>query len=186
MKNRVLTLTFIVFSLITGCSQRSARVMPGEPALADFDRRIKAYAALRDEMEKGNAQLAETKSPSDIAAAEKALALKMQSARKTAKRGDIFTPEIEQRFRALLNPELKGTQGRNTRGIIFDEAPTRFAFKVNSAYPKEEPLGTVPPNILQTLPPLPEGIEYRFISTHLILRDSRANLIIDFIPGAIA
>jgi hypothetical protein len=155
-------------------------------AFADFDNRVKAYTALRDQMESGSAQLNTTTNAERVAAAEKELAQKISTARKTAKRGDIFTPEIEEKFRLVLNPEMKGTRGRNTRGIIFDEGPAGFSFKVNGAYPKDQPLGTVPPNILESLPRLPEDIEYRFIGKHLILRDARANLIIDFIPAAIA
>ena len=58
-------------------------------------------------------------------------------------------------------------------------------FKVNGPYPDEEPLSTVPPNVLASLPELPEDIEYRFVGKHLILRDARANLIIDYIANAI-
>jgi len=156
-------------------------------AMPDFDSRIKAYAALRDGLEKGDAALDETSKPEQIVAAQQALAAKIQAARATAKRGDIFTPEIQARFKRLLNPEMKGVGGQNTRGIIKDEGPGRggFPLAVNLAYPKNQPLGTVPANILATLPPLPEHIEYRFVDRHLILRDSRANLIIDFLPNAI-
>jgi len=65
------------------------------------------------------------------------------------------------------------------------EGPGEFPFKVNGVYPKAQPLGSVPSNILATLPPLPEDLEYRFIEKHLILRDTRANLIVDYIPNAI-
>ena len=67
-----------------------------------------------------------------------------------------------------------------------DENPGAFPFNVNGVYPKDEPLGTIPPNILGALPPLPEALEYRFVNKHLILRDARANLIVDFIPNAIS
>ena len=43
----------------------------------------------------------------------------------------------------------------------------------------------MPPNILAAMPALPKDIEYRFIEKHLILRDARANLIIDYVPNAI-
>jgi hypothetical protein len=33
---------------------------------------------------------------------------------------------------------------------------------------------------------LPEEIEYRFVGKHLILRDARANLVIDYIANVIA
>jgi hypothetical protein len=57
---------------------------------------------------------------------------------------------------------------------------------VNGPYPDGEPLSTVPPNVLASLPQLPEDLEYRFLGKHMILRDSRANIVIDYIPNAIA
>ena len=52
-------------------------------------------------------------------------------------------------------------------------------------YPKKKPLSTVPPNILAALPSLPDGIQYRFLGRHLVLHDTRANVIIDRIPYAV-
>jgi hypothetical protein len=57
--------------------------------------------------------------------------------------------------------------------------------KINVKYPEKEPLSTVPPNVLLSLPKVPEELEYRFVGKYLILRDARANIIVDFIPNAI-
>jgi hypothetical protein len=43
----------------------------------------------------------------------------------------------------------------------------------------------VPPLILVNLPRLPDGLEYRFMGRDLILRDRDANIIVDFLPGAV-
>jgi hypothetical protein len=43
----------------------------------------------------------------------------------------------------------------------------------------------MPGNVLTALPPLPEGLEYRFVSRNLLLLDVQANLIVDFMPAAI-
>jgi hypothetical protein len=180
-------IVLLAVAVVSSCAERNARQTPPDGAtLADFDQRIKSYAELRDSVDGGAARLKETAKPEELATAEKTLAANLVAARATAKHGDIFTPEIQQRFRYLLNPELKGQRGRNTRGIVMDENPGAFRFKVNQPYPKDEPLGTVPPNILASLPPLPEQIEYRFVDKHLILRDVKANLIIDYIPNAIS
>lgn len=154
--------------------------------VADFENRIKAYVTLRDGIEKGIAELSETDSPEEITAAEAALAAGIRAARTDARRGDLFTAEIQAHVRRLLKPEMQGLRGRNTRGIIQDEGPgpKAFSFTVNGSYPKNQPHGTVPANILKLLPPLPEGIEYRFIDTTLIVRDTRANLIVDYMPNA--
>ena len=58
-------------------------------------------------------------------------------------------------------------------------------FKINSPYPDKQPLASAPPEMLAKLPLLPKDIDYRFVDKHLILRDSRANTIIDYIPNAI-
>ena len=42
----------------------------------------------------------------------------------------------------------------------------------------------MPPLILDALPRLPEGLEYRFMGNDLILRDTQANLIADVVNGA--
>lgn len=177
-----------LFMLAPGYRQQAFdQALPDGQAVADFDRRVKAYASIRDEQETGAAKLDETAKPEVIVAAEQALAARMRAIRAAAKRGDIFTAAIQARFRQILNPEMRGIAGQNTRGIIRDEGPgpDAFAFKVNGAYPKDQPLGSVPTNILRALPQLPENIEYRFIDKHLILRDTRANLIIDYMPDAI-
>ena len=41
-----------------------------------------------------------------------------------------------------------------------------------------------PPQVLLTLPKLPEELEYRFIQNNLILFDSHAHIIVDYMNGA--
>ena len=65
------------------------------------------------------------------------------------------------------------------------EVPRRPPLKVNVPYPERAALATVPPLILNRLPPLPEGIEFRFMGRDLILRDTSANLIVDLIHEAV-
>jgi len=84
-----------------------------------------------------------------------------------------------------MNPQLKGRRGAKTNAAIKDEQPSAIRLKVNARYPEAEPLPTVPPNLLASLPNLPEGLEYRVVHDNLILRDMPANLIVDFIPAAI-
>lgn len=178
----------LVIALITSGYAQRGRTPPDGAAVADFNRRVQAYVALRSELATGVAEPGERERPEDIVKAEQVLAQRVRAARSAAKRGDIFPPAVEQRFRSLLTPELQGTPGRNNRGIIWDEGPSPGAFtpRVNDQYPKDQPLSTVPPTILEALPPLPEGIEYRFVGRHLILRDARANMIMDYIPDAIS
>jgi hypothetical protein len=115
------------------------------------------------------------------------MALRIREARATAKRGDLFTPATEAMFRRLLRaPLAKGPDAADNKAIIKDDAPaaTQVPFKVNAEYPKETPLSTVPPDVLLTLPQLPEDIQYRFAGKHLLLYDAKANIIIDFMLNA--
>jgi hypothetical protein len=155
--------------------------------LKDFKDRIDAYMKLHDKQEKGKADPKETSSPEKIKATQDALAAKIQAARKDAKPGDIFTPEIRQLFRRLMHPELKGPDAAETKRTIKEDSVVSKAqvLKVNARYPEGAPLPTVPPNLLVRLPQLPEDLEYRIVNKDLILRDVNANLIVDFIPNAI-
>ena len=55
---------------------------------------------------------------------------------------------------------------------------------VNGRYPDEVPLSTVPPQVLTSLPKMPEELEYRFIRDNLILLDPHAHIIVDFMDRA--
>ena len=168
----------------------SAVSAPQKPApnsdaalLADFKDRVEKYVQLRNKADNSGPPLKKTPEPAEIRAAQNALTERVGAARSGAKHGDIFSSEITAHFRRLLHPELKD---KGNKQLIKDDNPGNFPFKVNAPYPEKEPLSTVPPKVLASLPQLPKDIEYRFIGNHLILRDARANLIIDYIPNAIS
>jgi hypothetical protein len=152
---------------------------------ADFKDRVDKYMELHNRLEKDSPPLKETKNPAEIKLSEDVLAKKIREARKTARQGEIFTPEVQQLFRRLMYPETVGTAGKEAKEAIEEDAPARVPIKVNAHYPEGAPLPTVPPNFLAALPKLPEDLEYRIIDKHLILRDVHANVIVDFIPNAI-
>ena len=166
-------------------SSTAAKANPDALVLDDFKKRIESYTKMRNEAKDDAPALKETKDPAKIKAAQEALATNIREARKDARAGDIFTPEIRAKFRQLMYPELKGEEGRQTKATIKEDAPDNVKFKVNALYPEGDPLPTMPPNLLANLPKLPEHLEYRIIDKHLILRDVDANLIVDFIPNAI-
>ena len=149
--------------------------------LADFNARLNTYVEMRKKADDTVPAQKRTNDPGVISSAQQGLADRIRTARAGAKAGDIFTPEIAAKFRRLLRPEA----GPETKAAIRDDNPGTIPFKVNGAYPEKETLSTVPPNVLQVLPKLSPDIEYRFVGKHLILRDSRANLIIDYMLDAI-
>ena len=87
----------------------------------DFQKRVDAYITLRTNAVKGIGPLKPTANPAEIKAGQDALAERITAARSDAKPGDIFTPEIRQRFRALLAPHLKGEDDRDAKAIVKDD-----------------------------------------------------------------
>jgi len=187
---RIAALAMLALSVSLGCGTGEARqdkVNPDAATLQDFQRRIEAYIKLRNRADNGAPPLKETSDPAKIKAAQMELAKRIRELRANARRGDIFTPQVEKLFRRLLYPELKGPDAAETKKAIKDDAPKPGAvpFKVNATYPENQPLPTVPPDLLARLPKLPEELEYRIIDKHLILRDIDANLIVDYMPNVI-
>ena len=163
------------------------KVNPDAALMADFEARVEKYADLHKQLAKGTAAQKETSDPAKINEAKAALAAKVQAARANAKHGDIFTPPIRAKFRRLLAPELKGEDGRDAKAVLKDDdpAPGTVPFKVNAKYPEGQPLPSVPANLLLNLPPLPEPLEYRIVGKHLLLLDTAADLVVDYILVAI-
>ena len=56
---------------------------------------------------------------------------------------------------------------------------------MNDIYPAEIPLTAMPPALLQKLPPLPKEMAYQIVGRDLTLKDTKAELIVDFIPKAL-
>lgn len=150
-------------------------------ASADFDARMLIYAELRANLQQGLPALRLTDDPREILKAEHALAERIRAVRSGAHGGEIFTLEISAAFKHALVLETRPS----TCASILDDNPGEFSFSINDTYPKRQPLSTVPPGILMLLPRLPADVECRFLGRHLILHDTRANVILDRLPDAI-
>jgi hypothetical protein len=150
--------------------------------IGDFKARVEKYVALRQKADDSAPPLKESKDAGKIKDAQQSLLERIAAARSTAKPGEIFTPEIAAYFRRLIHPESKEP---GTKEIMKEDKVGTIPFKINGPYPDTKPLVTAPPNVLESLPQLPKDIEYRFVGKHLILRDSRANMIIDYMLNAI-
>jgi hypothetical protein len=182
--NRVMAAAALgIFVHASAAGAQEKPVNPQAALLAAFKDRVDKYVELRKKADDSAPPLKKTREPSEIKDAQHALGERVGVARKDAKQGDIFSPEIATHFRRLLRPEVKAAGAKD---LIKDDNPGTIPFKVNGPYPEKMPLSTVPPKVLASLPELPKDIEYRFVGKHLILRDARANLVIDYIPNAIS
>ena len=149
---------------------------------AEFSTRVSSYVDLRRELEVGLPALMLTDDSGDIIRAQRALATRIRAARSEARQGDLFTPAISGEFKKVLLLQMNV----ETWASIMADNPGEFRVRINATYPYERPLSTVPPNILAALPSLPNDVEYRFVGQHLILLDTKARVILDRIPYAIA
>lgn len=153
--------------------------------LADFDRRIQAYIGLHRRLEGPLPPLKVSSNPFEIQQARDALGEAIRRARADAKQGDIFTAPIAAVFRRLVKD---GCRARFTEllEIVNEEVEHPIVPpRVNERWSATAPFCLMPPDVLNALPALPEELEYRFLNRDLILYDSHANLIVDFITDAI-
>jgi hypothetical protein len=163
----------------------------GQPVNADARaleamlERINDYAELHKKLEDTLPKLSKESTPEQIDKNQRALARLIQEKRRGAKAGDIFTPEAQVVIKRLLARVFAGPEGAALRASIMDENPVAIKLPVNSRYPDTVPLSTVPPQVLQGLPKLPEEMEFRFIGRHLILMDVHAHIIVDLIENAL-
>ncbi|HST10257.1 MAG TPA: hypothetical protein VLL05_07760, partial [Terriglobales bacterium] len=102
-----------------------------------------------------------------------------------SKRGDLFTPAMETLVRRMCNLMVKGSDDKEVKNAINDENVKMPAITVNEHYPDGVPVTTTPAELLETLPKLPEYLEYHFVGKKLVLVDSAAGLVVDFTPNVI-
>jgi hypothetical protein len=153
-------------------------------ALAGFLDRVNQYATVHQRLENSLPKLSKDSTPEQIDAHQRALAKLIQDARSTAKPGDIFTPESQAVIKKLIAKIFGGPDGAAIKASVMDENPGVPNLKVNGRYPDEVPVSTIPPQLLEGLPKLPEEMEYRFVGNDLILMDTHAHIVADIIPDA--
>lgn len=154
-------------------------------AFAPFEQRLKAYIALHDKLEHSLPSLPKDATPKQIDTHQRTLMGLLQNARRDAKPGDIFVPSARVAVRQILAQVFSGAQGRELLASTMDENPVALKVKVNDPYPDAVPLSTVPPQVLQQLPKLPDGMEFRFIGRDMILFDVQAHMVVDLVEKAI-
>jgi hypothetical protein len=157
-------------------------------ALATMNDRLKDYVALHQKLESGIPKLPKEATPEQIDRNQRALEQLVRTSRSSAKPGDIFTADAQPVIRRLLATVFAGPEGKQLKSSIMDENvvdPVQLKVKVNARYPDTVPLTSVPPEVLQTMPRLSEDLEYRFIGDWLILLDTHAHVIADFMQDVL-
>ena len=190
MRSNLFLRTVAAFSILVGAEWSPAIAdpphVPPDPAtiaaFQDFGKGVQQYIKVRKAMP----EVHTTRHRKEIVDRRQALAQAIREARADAKQGDIFTPEISKHFILVIRSTLQGSKGANVRRTLRSEEPVaNLLLTVNSAYPEDLPLATIPPTLLRRLPQLPERLAYRIVGHDLVLQDTEARLVIDLIPGAL-
>jgi hypothetical protein len=180
-------LTLVSFAISLGLSSISGQpaVNPDAALVKAFEDKVSAYMKLHKTVESKLPALKPTEAPATIRARQKELARGIRDARSPAEQGQIFSPEIAAEFKRLIGFAMKGEHAARVKGSLKSAEPVKLQLHVGDEYPDAVPLQSTPPTLLLNLPALPAELDYRVVGHSLVLRDTKANLILDFIPNAI-
>jgi hypothetical protein len=153
-------------------------------ATLEFKKRVDAYMKIHNEAEGKVPALKKTDDPKEISDREKALGEMIMTLRANAQPGDIFAPEYQPYFIKIVQDDFK-TRSAADRKALVSELPAKMKVDINTIYPTTMPLETFPPALLRKLPDLPPELEYRIVGRSLLLRDAKANLIVDILRDVV-
>ena len=189
-RSRVSTALFTIMLAITNvmilCAQTPAVSPSDQKIVADFSKQARDYISKEHSLAADKAK--PTDDVSKLEQQRKQLRDAVQQSRPNAKQGDFFTPEAAPVFRKLLAKIFKGPGSAKIKSSLDHAEPgAPDAFRINAEFPnkKGQPIQSVPPTVLKVLPPLPKGMEYCIAGSTLALRDSNANMVVDFLPNAL-
>jgi len=174
---------YLIFTVVTAVASQAQS--KNSPRLKQFEDHVAAYLKLRKTVTSQIPQLKPTASAQDLAAVRVQLASGLAKARASATQGTLFTPDVANEFRRLGKLAINGRDGKRVEKSLKNSEPVKGMVEVNQSYPPGVPLQTMPPTLLQALPHLPKELEYRLVDRTLLVLDSEAQLIIDYLPEAI-
>ncbi|HEV2248142.1 MAG TPA: hypothetical protein VGW37_15950 [Terriglobia bacterium] len=166
-------------------SGQHQRVNQQSAIVADFQKRIESYMKVHKSAAGQLPALKPTASQAKILDYQNALAAKIVAARAHASQGEIFTPTIAAEFRRLIRTTMTGARASRIHASLQRGTPVKSKVEVNHQYPPVTPVETTPTSLLLNLPKLPTELEYRIVDHDLVLHDVKADLVVDFVLGAI-
>ena len=153
---------------------------------AAFEKRVKGYSKLREDLEGKMPKLSKEAKPEEIETHKKQFQERVRGARSTAKHGDLFTPEAAVLIRTIIKDEFKGRERVELRDTVLRESDTKAVpLRVNYPYPESQELLEMPPTLLLRLPQLPKQLRYRFVGRSMLLVDRENGLIVDYMTNAL-
>lgn len=154
-------------------------------AIENFENQVKDYVKLRNKVRENAPKLSKDATPEQIHAYRTALEDSLRNARKSARRGDLFKPDIMSFIRRTLKKEFQGRDRKEIRDIVFETELQGVVLRVNYPYADSAEQSEMPATLLVKLPQLPKEVRYRFVGRNMILVDRESNVILDFMPDAL-
>jgi len=160
--------------------EQTPNANPQAAALAEFQSRLQKYIDLRASLGGKLKPLSPTADSAALAARQDTLAAAIRDARKGAKPGDVIPTRVADQIRNEVAEDFR-RRNPDTKRAVFNEVPAGVRPVINKALPDTAALATVPPLLLNSLPRLPDNLQYRFMDRHIILIDGDTRLIVDYI-----
>jgi len=155
-------------------------------ALQVFEQRVVAYAELHRRIDAGFPPLAVSDDLQMLAWRRASVAAALTAERRDAQQGDIFDTPVAAAVRDVITNALIGVDLELMLADLYEDCdlPADYRPQVNAAYP-DWASHAMPPVLLNVLPRLPDGIQYRLIERDLLLWDVNADVIVDVLPNAL-
>lgn len=154
-------------------------------AIKQFDIAIAKYMALRHKLSSEVSGPVKDSSSLQVNNASDALAGGITRARRNARVGSIFGAPVAAVIKRRIADAVRTEKLISVLADIDDEGGPGLSPKVHLRLPVSAQMATMPPSLLEVLPPLPKELEYRILGRYLIVRDVDASLILDYIPAAV-
>ncbi len=174
-----------VFVFIQAVTAQNLLSPQEKKIVSDFEGKAKEYSKLRERLEGKLPKLSKDATAEQIEAHKAIFQKSVQSARATAKPGDIFTISSAELIRRIIKAEFKGKERVELRGSVLEADTKGVPLRINFPYPDSKEQVDMPPTLLLNLPQLPKHLRFRFVHRSLLLVDRENGLIIDYMPNAL-
>jgi hypothetical protein len=167
-----------------------ARAAPARPAsgavdvLEEFTMRVDTYVQLHQRLEASFPSLKDASDPLSRLLNKRYLASAIRSARRHVKEGNIFGPPVEEMIRTRIAEAMAGRDLAVVVGACGGESWGSADLVLNEPL-REGASCPVPVLLLEALPPVPGGLEYRIVGPDLALWDVHAEIVIDVLREAL-
>src|SRR5688572_15252520 len=120
---------------------------PNATIIAEFQKRVDAYAALHKKLESTLPALSKESTPQQIDGHQRKIAGLIAKERVTAKQGDVCTLEMQSMVRELVKQVFAKGDARLLRASIMDENPGPGKLTINGRYPDTVPMASMPTDV---------------------------------------